>query len=83
MPNEAHPSGLVGTGGEGLAERLYAAKPIVWRGQSELPQLPWEQPQQGLLLVIDLWSGIGGLLVALMALGIRCVAHVLPLLLVP
>ena len=36
--------------------------------------MPWSQPQPGLVLVIDLWSGIGGLLVALLALGVRCIA---------
>ena len=36
--------------------------------------MPWSQPHQGLVLVIDLWSGIGGLLVALLALGVRCIA---------
>ena len=29
---------------------------------------------KGLVLVIDLWSGIGGLLVALLSLGVRCIA---------
>ena len=56
------------------AKLLYAARPLTWRGQGELPQLPWPQPHKGLVLVIDMWSGIGGLLVALLALGIRCVA---------
>ena len=36
--------------------------------------MPWPQPHQGLVLVVDLWSGIGGLLVALLALGVRCIA---------
>ena len=57
-----------------LAQQLYAAKQVTWRGQSELPQLPWPQPRQGLVLVVDMWSGIGGLLVALLALGVRCIA---------
>ena len=37
-------------------------------------QLPWPTPCDGLVLVVDLWSGIAGLLVALLALGIRFVA---------
>ena len=57
-----------------VASALQAAKQVTWRGQGELPQMPWSQPHQGLVLVIDLWSGIGGLLVALLALGIRCIA---------
>ena len=39
-----------------------------------MPQMPWPQARQGLVLVIDLWSGIGGLLIALLALGVRCIA---------
>ena len=54
-------------GTHALAEALQAAKQVTWRGQGELPQLPWRQPAQGLVLVVDLWSGVGGLLVALLA----------------
>ena len=64
----------IGTPAAGLAEALATAKQITWRGQSELPQMPWPQARQGLVLVIDLWSGIGGLLIALLALGVRCIA---------
>ena len=53
------------------AKALYAAKQLAWKGQGELPQLPWAQPYKGLVLVIDMWSGIGGLLVVLLALGVR------------
>ena len=65
---------VIGTPAAGLAEALATAKQITWRGQSELPQMPWPQARQGLVLVIDLWSGIGGLLIALLALGVRCIA---------
>ena len=62
-------------GRESPALLLQAAKPLVWRGPGgELPQLPWECCRQGLYLVIDLWSGLGGFLVALLALGFRCIA---------
>ena len=57
-----------------LAHRMLAAKQVTWRGQSELPQMPWPMPRPGLVLVVDMWSGIGGLLVALLALGVRCIA---------
>ena len=53
---------------------MAAAKPLLWRGRGELPQLPWQRPCTGLVLVIDLWSGLGGLLVSVLALGIRCIA---------
>ena len=61
-------------GGSEVASALQAAKQVTWRGQGELPQLPWPQPHQGLVLVVDLWAGISGLLVALLALGVRCIA---------
>ena len=57
-----------------LADALCTAKQVTWRGQSELPQMPWPQARPGLVLVVDLWSGISGLLVALLALGVRCIA---------
>ena len=57
-----------------LSQLLAAAKPIIWRGRSELVQLPWATPCAGLVLVIDLWAGLGGLLVALLSLGVRCIA---------
>ena len=57
-----------------LSQRMAAAKPLLWKGRGELPQLPWQRPCQGLVLVIDLWSGLGGTLIALLALGIRCIA---------
>ena len=56
-----------------LPARLAAAKPAVWRARGELVHLPWKSPTTGLILVIDMWSGIGGLLVALLSLGLRCI----------
>ena len=38
-----------------------------------MPQAPWPCPVDGLILVLDLWSGMGGLLVGLLSLGVRCV----------
>ena len=54
-----------------MADRLYGAKPITWRGQGDLPQFPWAKPFKGTWLVLDLWSGIGGLLVALLSMGVH------------
>ena len=56
-----------------MARRLYAAKPVSWKGTAELPQMPWQCPCAGLVLVIDLWAGIGGLTLAVMALGMRAI----------
>ena len=55
-----------------VGARLLAAKQVRWRGESELPQLPYGRPGAGLFLVLDLWSGLGGLVVGLLALGMRC-----------
>ena len=57
-----------------VAEKLAAAKPIRWAGRGELIQLPWPTSKEGTVLVLDLWSGISACLVALLSLGINCVA---------
>jgi hypothetical protein len=58
---------------EALADRLAAAKSILWRGKGELPQRHWPQERRGLWLIIDLWSGIASLCVALAALNVRAI----------
>ena len=67
-PGEACPA-------EAAPERLEASRPATWRGESELPQMALPKPCGGTVLVIDLWSGVGGLTLALLALGLHC--HVL------
>ena len=57
-----------------LAARLRAAKAISWRGQGELPQLPWGPATKGTVLLLDLWSGYAGAAMALLALGVRVIA---------
>ena len=57
-----------------IAARLAAAKPVVWKGQGELLQLPWPAEAKGFWLVVDLWSGCGGLIFALLSLGVRFIA---------
>ena len=52
-------------------DRLYAAKPVTWRGQGDLPQFLWAKPFKGTWLVLDLWSGVGGLLIALLSMGVH------------
>ena len=72
---QIHPSaGALPTPQCGVAERLAAAKPIRWAGRGELIQLPWPISKEGTVLVLDLWSGISSCLVALLALGVNCVA---------
>ena len=43
-----------------------------WSGNSPLPQIVSGTPHLGHLLVISLFTGIGSLLVSLLALGVRC-----------
>lgn len=52
---------------------LAAAREIVYRGSSPLIQVPWKCKMAGLWVVIDLFNGSGGLLIALAALGIRAI----------
>ena len=50
--------------------RIAAAKPVVWGGSSALLNLAWPRLAEGRWLVIDLFSGIGGLMVALVTQGL-------------
>ena len=42
-----------------VTARLTAAKPVSWRGRSDLPQYPWAKPFRGTWLVVDFWAGGG------------------------
>ncbi|CAK0807283.1 unnamed protein product, partial [Prorocentrum cordatum] len=76
LRREANPavSGSSAAAPYDFPNRLAAAKPIVWRGRGELVCLPWERPCSQLVLVIDMWAGLSGLLVAALSLGLRCIA---------
>ena len=50
---------------------MYAAKPVSWRGKGDLLQCAWALPPKGCWLVIDLWSGIGGLPLTLLSMGMH------------
>ena len=54
-----------------LASRMRAAKPVTWPGRGDLPQVPWATSVRGTWLVLDLWSGIAGLCMALLQLGVH------------
>ena len=58
---------------EQIANKLAAAKAVLWRGRGELPQRHWKPPRRGLWLVIDLWGGIATTVLALLALGMRVI----------
>eukprot|EP00438_Fugacium_kawagutii_P019665 Skav207971 [mRNA] locus=scaffold495:41021:43631:+ [translate_table: standard] len=54
-----------------LATQLHSAKPVTWRGRGDLPQVTWANPWHGTWLVLDLWSGLGGLPMTLLQLGVH------------
>ncbi|CAE7251191.1 unnamed protein product, partial [Symbiodinium sp. KB8] len=58
------------------AQELAAARPVTWRGRGDLLQVPWAKAAKGRWLVIDLWSGISGVCVTLLSLGLHfhCIA---------
>ena len=59
---------------ESLASRLAAAKFATYTGLGAAAQLPWRVPTLGSILVLDMFGGFGGTLLALSALGARFVA---------
>ena len=56
-----------------LGARLEAAKPTEWCRTGDIIQLPWEPAARGLILLIELWPGLGCTLFALLSLGFRVV----------
>ena len=59
----------------GASARIAAAKPLQWRGEGNLPQLPWQPPDaNGHYLFIELWSGIGTAAMAMLAMGMHITA---------
>ena len=53
-----------------VGKSLAAAKPVSWHGKGDVLQAPWVPTLRGKWLVLDLWSGIGGLCLALLSLGV-------------
>ena len=60
--------------GPEISQRLEAAKPAVYRGGGLLPQVSWKVHRTGMVLLVDLWSGFGGSILALLALGMQVIA---------
>ena len=54
-----------------MASRLAAARPVTWRGKGDLLQLPWAVPPKGCFLPVELWSGVSGLAIAMLAVGMH------------
>ena len=57
-----------------LAQRLEAAKPVVYMAGGMLPQTSWKLRRSGVMLVVDLWSGFGGTVLALLSMGAQVIA---------
>ena len=55
----------------GSTSRPRCLPPCTWVGRGCPPQLPWSTPFCGTLLVISLFDGMGGLLLALLALSVK------------
>ena len=54
-----------------MASRLAAARPVTWRGKGDLLQLPWAVPPKGCFLLVELWPGMSGLAIAMLAVGMH------------
>ena len=54
--------------------QLHCAKHLAWLGRGDLLQVPWCKRFPGLVVVVDLWSGFGSALYALLAAGNRVFA---------
>ena len=52
-----------------MASLLAAARPVTWRGKGDLMQLPWAVPPKGTFLLVELWAGMSGLALAMLAVG--------------
>ena len=63
-------AGTTSDRGPYAGQRIAATKPLQWRGEGSLLQLPWQPPHNGgLYLFIEPWSGISTASIAMMALG--------------
>ena len=59
---------------EAIGLQLHCAKHLAWLGRGDLLQVPWCTKFHGLVVVINLWSGFGSALYALLAAGNRVIA---------
>ena len=59
---------------EKVGLQLHCAKHLAWLGRGDLLQVPWCKRFHGLVVVINLWSGFGCTLYALLAAGNRVIA---------
>ena len=50
---------------------LSILRPVTWRGKGDLLQLPWAVPPKGCFLLVELWSGMSGLAIAMLAVGMH------------
>jgi hypothetical protein len=57
-----------------VAEHLLAAKAVTWRGRGYLFQMELPDAPTGLFLVLELWGGVAGTLICMLAIGVRFIA---------
>ena len=65
------PSDPAVTSIESVAAQLAAARPVSWRGSGNILQASWAPQVPGKWLILDCWSGYGGLLLACVSLGMH------------
>lgn len=58
---------------DNVSARVAAAKPAVYKAGGTLPQVAWNLPRKGSMLIIDLWSGFAGAALAFLAMGAQIV----------
>ena len=59
---------------EAVSLQLQCAKHLAWLGRGDLLQVTWCRRFTGLVVVVNLWSGFGSALYALLAAGNRVIA---------
>ena len=57
--------------GSTVEAALTAARPVCWRGRGDLQQATWAQPPKGTFLLVELWAGVSGLALAMLATGMN------------
>jgi hypothetical protein len=64
-------NGLTKVDIDSLSERIATARVVKGRGEGQIIQLPCKLPWSGTVLVLDILGGRGGLMFALLAMGVQ------------
>ncbi len=60
-----------GSADTSVESALTASRPVCWRGRGDLLQATWANPPKGTFLLVELWSGVSGLAVAMLSVGMH------------